>query len=216
MAEGREDVRVSEIEDVLRQLPTVSHVAVTANDWGAIEEVHVLSTTERTAKQIVRDVETTLASRWKMKIDHKKISVAQIIPQTAPAVRPRPIVREFRLDRDPLRGWAEIAVELQAGDATYTGEWEGAFVSSQAYQVMAEATVRAINVIPFISEPFVLQDVQLTQVAHNHVVVVAVGLPTMLRQERIFIGAAIDREEGYGAGVLAVLDAVNRFIGLSH
>ncbi|REJ36676.1 MAG: hypothetical protein DIU84_05550, partial [Bacillota bacterium] len=75
---GHQVVRVSEIERLLAQLPGVISARLMVNDWGAIEELHVLATTERGPKQIVRDVESTLAARWGIKIDHKKISVAQL------------------------------------------------------------------------------------------------------------------------------------------
>ena len=41
-----------------------------------VKEIHVLTTSKRPAKQIVRDVQTLLATRFNQTIDHRVVSVA--------------------------------------------------------------------------------------------------------------------------------------------
>ena len=86
--DAAQEVTVEEMETLICQLPTVMKCAVSVNDWGSVEEIHVLTNLERTPKQIVRDVESALVARFNLKVDHKRISVAQIIPDDSD----RPVV----------------------------------------------------------------------------------------------------------------------------
>lgn len=55
---------------------------------GAIQEVHVLTTSEISAKQTVRNVESALFAHLGLRIDHRRISVAAT---TEPPPAPRPV-----------------------------------------------------------------------------------------------------------------------------
>ena len=66
---------VSEAEEVLRSLRDVQGVSILAEDRN-IREVHITAMPGRSAKQIVRDVETCLRTRFSIGIDHRVVSVA--------------------------------------------------------------------------------------------------------------------------------------------
>lgn len=218
--ESVREVTVEEMEALICQLPTVLKCAVSVNDWGAVEEVHVLTNLERTPKQVVRDVESALLAGWNLKVDHKKISVAQIVPDAAdqPAVPPasgRLWIQEYHMDSDSLNQTALTRVVFSWGEqegAQVTGTWSGRYLPSQYYQVMALAAVEAVNQIPGIPGPVVLTECRTSTLANRSVVLVALSQYDQRRRERLLIGAAEDRGDGQGASVRAVLDAVNRKI----
>jgi len=60
----------------LTTLPGVISARIVAGVTGAVEEIHVLTTTAVTAKQTVRNVESALIAHLGMRVSHKKISVA--------------------------------------------------------------------------------------------------------------------------------------------
>ena len=214
------EVSVIEMESLISKLPTVLKSAVTVNDWGGVEEVHVLTTLERTPKQIVRDVESALLAQWNLRVDHKRISVAQIMSEEeARGERPRSshpgrlTIREYRMDADSIQqrattrvvfGWSSDAA------ATFEGEWTGRYAPSQYYHVMAWAAVDAINKISGLQSPFVLMELKNMVMVNRVVIMVALSQFDHRRRETLVIGAAEEHGDGQGASVRAVLDAVNR------
>src|SRR2546422_11676392 len=111
-------------EAAIRSLRDVEAASIQTED-DEIREIHVLTTSTRPAKQIVRDVQTLLLTRFNRTIDHRVVSVAFAEPgsQTAfePAPRPRPEARPATDDRiryvsanDYISGHrAQAQVELQ-------------------------------------------------------------------------------------------------------
>lgn len=65
----------AEMEEALRSLRDVDGVSIGASG-DQIREVHILSGSSRPAKQIVRDVQTLLLTRFNRQIDHRIVSVA--------------------------------------------------------------------------------------------------------------------------------------------
>jgi len=63
-------------EELLATLPGVISARIVASSNGAVDEIHLLTTTEVTPKQTVRNVESALMAHLGMRVSHKKISVA--------------------------------------------------------------------------------------------------------------------------------------------
>ena len=63
-------------EELLATLPGVIAARIIASDNGAVDEIHVLTTSEVTPKQTVRNIESALIAHLGMRVDHRKISVA--------------------------------------------------------------------------------------------------------------------------------------------
>lgn len=74
-------------EDLIRTLPGVVSVRVVDDGEGAIQEVHILTTSEVPGKQTVRNVESALFAHLGLRIDHRRVSVAAT---TEPPPPPRP------------------------------------------------------------------------------------------------------------------------------
>lgn len=67
---------IQRAEELLGTLPGVLSVRIVANPSGSVEEIHILTTSEVTPKQTVRNVESALIAHLGMRVSHKKISVA--------------------------------------------------------------------------------------------------------------------------------------------
>ncbi|HVX39322.1 MAG TPA: hypothetical protein VHB25_07080 [Gemmatimonadaceae bacterium] len=67
---------IQRAEELLATLPGVISARIVAGQNGAVEEIHILTTTDVTPKQTVRNVESALIAHLGMRVSHKKISVA--------------------------------------------------------------------------------------------------------------------------------------------
>jgi hypothetical protein len=67
---------IKRAEELLHTLPGVLAARIIAGETGVVEEIHVLTTSEVTPKQTVRNIESALIAHLGMRIDHRKISVA--------------------------------------------------------------------------------------------------------------------------------------------
>jgi len=67
---------IQRAEELLATLPGVISARIVASSNGAVDEIHLLTTTEVTPKQTVRNVESALMAHLGMRVSHKKISVA--------------------------------------------------------------------------------------------------------------------------------------------
>ena len=67
---------IQRAEELLATLPGVISARIVATSNGTVDEIHLLTTTEVTPKQTVRNVESALIAHLGMRVSHKKISVA--------------------------------------------------------------------------------------------------------------------------------------------
>ena len=84
---------IKRAEELLATLPGVIAARIIASDNGAVDEIHVLTTSEVTPKQTVRNIESALIAHLGMRVDHRKISVATTL-ESQPAKEQREAVRE--------------------------------------------------------------------------------------------------------------------------
>lgn len=206
-------VTVEQVEALLAKLPGVSSVRIVVNDWGGIEEIHVLASTERSPKQVVRDVESSLAARWGIAVDHKKISVAQLLG-TEPNVSPvRLRVANIDLVADAVRGTVRVRVTLSRGDEDdhpLEGVAEGLNTRTATLRLAAEATISALGCVLAPHCAASVDDVRLVTMSGAEVGVVTLGLVTSRGKVELTAGAAVVKGEAVEAMVRAALDAINR------
>src|SRR5665647_1405511 len=69
---------IQDWEQAIKQIKSVIAARINVNSQWEIEEVHILASSGRAPKQIVRDIESMLVAQFNLQIDHKKISVAQV------------------------------------------------------------------------------------------------------------------------------------------
>ena len=74
------------IEKLRAELEGVGSLKIVPDGHGGIDEVHVLSSSSLSPKQIVRNIESALLAEFGLQIDHRKISIAQTrAPEISPA-----------------------------------------------------------------------------------------------------------------------------------
>src|SRR5687767_10042236 len=71
------DVDIPAMERDLSRIPAVSSARIVIQG-DEVHEVHIVCGTGRSPKLIGRDVQSLLAARWGVDIDHRKVSVVQL------------------------------------------------------------------------------------------------------------------------------------------
>ena len=206
-------------EQLLSSLSGVMSARIVADRNGEIEEVHVLVTQEVQAKQAVRNVESALMAQLGIKVDHRKISVAQtsearpvemLGPATAHDVsNRRTLVFAQLLVESPRPGRVLLRVILRHGEATWEGVEEGVDEARSRVQLAARAAVRAMEQ-ELVDAGVVLEGVKIVDAFDRKICLAAVhGVGG--RNAQLLVGTCEVKESAEQAAVLAVLDATNRW-----
>jgi len=229
---------IKRAEELILTLPGVISARIIAGDSGAIDQIHVLTTSELTPKQMVRNIESALIAHLAMRIDHRKISVAttsetkpkllepEVRPAPPPAVvethhspsptpRTGPFARRLYFEDVEVRGsrskGLSCRVTLRKGNASFIGEALGIEGDRSRVELAARATLLAIADADNREGQLGVQGVKVFDAFERTFVFVAVSVRSG-RENKMLTGSVEMRESAESAGVLAVLDATNRWI----
>ena len=227
---------IKRAEELLQTLPGVIAVRIIASDTGAVDEIHVLTTSDVTPKQTVRNIESALIAHLGMRVDHRKISVATSLEPKKPRVEAVEAVRDvevpkavpvveadirgrrlFRFEdlevrRSRAKGLA-CRVTLLKGDKSYVGEAEGMENERSRIELAARAVLRAIAEGEAGSKPLDLSGARVIEAFDREFVFVGVTVQ-QARESVLLTGSCEVKDSPETASVLAVLDATNRWLYL--
>ena len=216
-------------EAAIKSLRDVDGVSILA-DGEEIRELHVLTSSSRAPKQIVRDVQTLLLTKFNRTIDHRVVSVAYSKPAGTVAVAPPPPAVEVAPPPIPATVGEEervrfagvnlfvagarvqAQVELKWKGVARIGSASGYAARDAAHRLVAEATVAALQ--EFLEDELALsvEDATLTRTGRTEVAVVSLTLLTH-RQNKTLVGSCAVEQDSAQAVALAALTALNRVIG---
>ena len=214
---------VRRAENLLTSLEGVLSARVVTTPLGEVSEVHVLAQSGTPAKQLVRNIESALLAQLGLRVDHRKISIAQTADVKPIETLERHAVRERSLQRtvlfesltlQPGRRPARTLVQVAL---TCEGKSEGA--EEEAPDTMrgrVEAAARATVVVldRLLSRgSLLLEGAKVIQALDREVVFVTVQALNG-RDAVILTGSAEVRQSPERAAVCAVLDATNRWTEL--
>lgn len=212
---------VRRAESLLTSLQGVLSARVVVSPAGEVTEVHVLTNASVSPKQMVRNVESALLAHLGLKVDHRKVSVAQTaevkpieaLERDAVALeaRRRPVVFRGMDVRPSGAQRVVIAVTLGVvGMDDVTGEEEVADTARARVRGAARATALALDkILP--EGTLELEGVK--ELEAFDVTLMAAGVHVVEgRDTRLLIGTAEVRESPERAAALALLDATNRWV----
>lgn len=230
------------IEKLLIQLEGVGSLKIVPDGHGGIDEVHVLSSSSLSPKQIVRNIESALLAEFGLQIDHRKISIAQTrAPEISPAqalqaqealeaeeaaavaagseaaaravLAPiRTILRDVHIERMAGRDFS-CRVELEREGEKYIGEAEGPDFERSRMEISAAACLDALQMAAGEDVHLSLQGVSQLQSMGRTFVVVVVGA-AVGRDAQTLSGNATVADSTEEAAVLACLMATNRWLAI--
>lgn len=203
-----EEIKVSDIQNLLAKLPGILSVRLSVDDSGAIEAIHVLATTARPAQELARDIQNTLAARWGIPIELGKISVARVAVADRPGDPARLVPVYITANNDPVQGRVGVQVSLRwsSGDDTrFTGEATGLAIDRHLARIVAAATLDAMTKAVSPRGYFFLEDAALFPMAGRDWALVACYFCTQEGQRRLLSGSSPVELDPVEAVVLACL-----------
>ena len=200
-------ISASDIESIVCRLRDVIAVSVVTDGIGDVAEIHVLTGSSRSPKQVVRDVESALMARLGVAIDHKKISVAQVDDGARGYDHSRLKFSDVSISLNGTK--TDATVRLVKEGAVYSGNASGMSSPSAQMKLISSATLRAIEASGLSSFSVVLEDVNEIIIGSRKVVLVLINMVTD-RGEDLLTGSAIIKQDVWKGVVNATLDAVNR------
>ena len=198
---------IEEYQQLLNKIPGVLSSRIITDDHSNITDVHVLSTTNRGPKQIVRDVQSAMLAKYNVSVDHKIISVAQIEDKSVTKREIRLVIESIKMQSE--QGKVMASVILSSDDQTFEGIASGGNSARGRMRVAVSATLQAIH--RFLNKDFVflLSDAVEVQLADRQAIVVSI-LHIADFGEEYLCGSAMIKGNDDDAVVKATLDAVNR------
>jgi hypothetical protein len=227
---------IERAEELLQTLPGVLNVRIVSSATGEVSEVHILTTTEVSPKQTVRNVESALLAHLGMRVSHKKISVAtsegpaaealraarlssppsgmaaipEDVPATQMSARRRLYFEDVEVRRSRTSGMM-CRVTLRHGEEIFVGEAEGMESDRLRTETAARAAVNAVARAGIEGRALAFEGARLIGAFDREFVFVA--LTTRLgRDTTLLTGTAQVKDGIETATVLAVLDATNRWM----
>jgi hypothetical protein len=211
---------VRRAENLLTSLQGVLSARIVVSPLGEVEEVHVLTQGGTPAKQVVRNVESALLAHLGLRVDHRKISVAQTAEVRPIEALDQHAVREVARRREVLFSNLEfqgggttrltLSVTLQIGDDEVVGSAEVVDNSRARMQGAGRATLAAFEqVVP--RGALELEGVQVVE-AFGRQYVMAGVLLVEPRGTSLLTGTCELADSPERAAVLAVMDATNRWL----
>lgn len=211
---------VRRAENLLTSLEGILSARVVTTPLGEVSEVHVLAQAGLAPKQLVRNIESALLAQLGLRIDHRKISIAQTADVKPIEALEQDQVRERALHRAVLFEDLKVApgkrphrislsVSLSFSGITESAEEESSDTPRSRVEAAARATVTVLDRL--LKESSVaLEGAKIVDAFDRQFVFVAVqGLGG--REALILTGTAQIKESAERAAVFAVLDATNRW-----
>lgn len=226
----------SQAEAAIRRLRDIEGVSVRA-EGDDIREIHVLTSSERPPKNIVRDVQTVLKTRLGVGIDHRVVSVAlaQKDEVDAPAMfapaadhapipepraaepEPEPVASDERIRFESVNLFVsgprtQAQVELRWKGLPRMGNASGWSTRDESHRLVAQAAATAVQ--EFLADPVALGvlGVEFVETGQHKVVVVTLSMLAH-RHEKVLTGCSVVAQDTPQAVVLATLSALNRVVG---
>lgn len=193
--------------DIIKKIDGVLYVK-SVDKEDRLEEIHIVASTMRAPKQIVRDIESTLLAIFDYRIDRKVISIAQI--DTGVIKRMKRIKYEG-VSVETNGSNMDCKVKLSYEGEEYIGINSCIKTTINRYKTIAKATIRAIRDIVGDTYVFDVQDVLLSTSRDVSFVCVVINIIVKDKEETL-IGSVVVKDDINEAIAKATLDAINRRI----
>lgn len=210
MDQGIAPSTIAEIEQALSQVADIRAARVVSSEEGVIQEIHILASPDKSPKQLVRDIESTIMARFGIPIDHRMVSIAQLGRDVEPMGLPATNrARICSVSAEVMGVRASARVNLELDGTTYLGTAEGPASTTGRRRLIAQATLSAVEQYAEGGFGFALEDIAIVALGRERVAVSCVILVTPLG-EQPFTGSALARTGENESIVRATLDAINR------
>jgi hypothetical protein len=199
---------VQAAEAVVRRLHGVQAVRIETDQAGGIQFIHVLGGPDRSPRVIASDIVSALAADLGVELEPRQVRVAAQQRAADDVLSPQSRLKFVGLAVSVMRTTAEVKVHLESQGLVYEGIATGAYANRNRLELVAEATLRAVEVFLRAEGMFALEGVRVVQIGTHEVAVAVVTLAG--RDEETLTGSCPVRDDPREAVVRAVLDTLNR------
>ncbi len=217
-------------ESLIARIQGISSCRIALNNGGQIAEIHVVATSGKPPKLVARDVESMLKAEMGLDVDYKKIGVVMFdqessnTPDESLGASEPDALEEFPVEEHARRfafhsvnllisgSGRRAEVELSRDQDHFFGSCESDNPHGSAADVVAEATLRAIDEALESNIRLCLGKIQRVALGDREAMIVRVDLVEN-RETRALAGCSIVAGDENQTVVFATLDAVNRVLG---
>jgi hypothetical protein len=211
---------VRRAENLLTSLEGILSARVVTTPLGEVSEVHILAQAGLAPKQLVRNIESALLAQLGLKVDHRKISIAQTAEVRPIEALERDAVRDRVLQRALLFEDLSVApgqrphrimitVTLSYRGQTETAQEEASDTPRSRVEGAARASILVLDRL-LTESSVALEGAKIVEAFDREFAFVAVqGLGG--RETILMTGTSEIKESAERAAVFAVLDATNRW-----
>ncbi|OZV12610.1 hypothetical protein CIW83_08310 [Tissierella sp. P1] len=195
------------IEQTIEKLDSVVSCKIISED-NNFEEIHIVSNRNRSAKQLVRDIQSILIATYNIQVDHKKISIAEIQDDSLKKIENRLKIMSISHDNNGQK--AMVKVTLDNHKDIFENSRIGINTSTNIDRMLVDVTLKTVEDAYGYEETFILEDIKTVNISTDEVVIVVI---TCISEglEQKFCGSCLIKNDYKEAVVKATLDALNRF-----
>jgi hypothetical protein len=198
--------------DLLHKLDGVLNVKFVDDQEGNIVELHVLASKSIHPKQLVRNIESALLSKYDFTIDRKIISIAQIESELY-ALPERLKFQALNL-RYTSTSEVLVSVELQKDNEIYAANESANTANTDIKLAVGNAAITAVHQYIEHKEIFKLIKIHTEILCEREIVICVVSYSEAKNTEELLVGTCFVTSDMNIATVKAILNAVNRKICL--
>ncbi len=130
------------IEELISRVPGVKAVKVVGDSSG-LNEIHVITSSDKSPKQIVRDIETVILASTGVRLDRKIISIAQVESDTrTEKILPYQLTN-LKMENVDERN-VRVNVTIEHGEEELYGEFSGPKTSRNVPKIVGNAVLNAL------------------------------------------------------------------------
>lgn len=196
------------IEKTIEKLDSIVSCKIISDHNNNFEEIHIVSNGTRTAKQLVRDIQSILIATYNIQIDHKKISIAEIQDNSLKKSATR--LKLMSVSHDNNGQKAMVKVVLDNHRDVFENSKMGINTCRNVDRMLVDVTLKTVEEAYGYEETFILEDVKTINISTDKAVIVVI---TCINNgiERRFCGSCLITNDYKEAVVKATLDALNRY-----
>lgn len=208
----------AEVEGALAALPGMVAVRLVPGFERPVDELHALVVEDRAPKQVVRDIQSVLYTRFDLSIDHRVVSVVQLAeddPLTGhdddgDVTPPRVALTRVSMTQSTTDASVSVVVTDDEG-VEHVGTVTCDVTAASQRHAAGNATMQAVADLVVPSTALTLTGIDEVSCGGVDVVLAVVEVRAA-RTMLTLTGSAVVRRGPIDAGARAVLDALNRVL----
>lgn len=201
-------MRIETVENTVKKLESIVTCKIIEGQDSILSEIHVVSNGKRSAKQLVRDIQSLIIATYNIPVDHKTISIAEIPEYKLKANKNR--IKIISVSHDNTGDRATIRIVLERNDEIFENSSRGINAGRNIDRMLVDTTLKTVEQACGYQETFVLEDIKSVNFSTANSIVVIIGVYNGTEQR--FCGSSLVGQDYKQSVVKATLDAINRYL----